>query len=151
MSTKTRIFLGTVKSEINGPLSGQKLYLAKHEFFGGWSWSFGYIGNKDIHTHFSELLHHVTTSDLRFSVHTASEIFTDPLYSDDDWWLVRDLFIQAYALQKAADVYKCGGRQCSAPEARIIRSDKLHNQINNDLGEVLDQIWTILTTRRLKS
>lgn len=45
---------------------------------------------------------------------------------------------------------KDGGRQCSAPEAKIIRSDSLHNRINKDLGEVLDQIWTILTTRRLK-
>lgn len=147
--SKERIFLGKVKDEINGPLSGEKLYLAKHEFFGGWSWSFGYIGNKDVYTHFTELLH-VTTSDLYFNVHTASEIFTNPLYSDYDWWIVRDLFIQAYALQKAADVYRCGGRQCSAPEAKIIRSDSLHNRINKDLGEVLDQIWTILTTRRLK-
>lgn len=147
--SKERIFLGKVKDEINGPLSGEKLYLAKHEFFGGWSWSFGYIGYKNIHTHFSELLD-ITTSDIFFNVHTASEIFTNPLYSDDDWWIVRDLFIQAYALQKAADVYRCGGRQCSAPETKIILSYDMNKRINADLEKVLDSIWEILTTRRLK-
>lgn len=149
--SKEQIFLGRVKDEINGPLSGRELYLTKHEFYGGQSWLFGYMGKVEgVDTYFVELLLHVTTSDLSFNVYTASEIFTDPLYSDDDWWLVRDLFVQAYALQRAADVYKYGGRQCFAPESKIIRSDVLHNRINRDLEEVLDQIWTILTTRRLK-
>jgi len=145
------LYIGTVKKEIDGPLSGQKLYIAKHEFSCGWYWSFGHIdNNKDLRKHFSELLH-ATSSNKEIDVFTYSEIFTDPLlYSDDDWWIIRDLFIQAYGLRKAADIYKCNGRQSSAPEARIILSDKLHVRINKDIGELLDQAWKILVNRRLK-
>lgn len=163
------LYLGRAKKEINGRLSRQELYLTKHEFANGWYWVFGHIRNTDsvpksfnyerdvsghirntdLSTHFSELLH-ATAFSRKIEVYTATDLFIDPLYSDDDWWIIRDLFIQAYGLQIAADIYRSNGRQSSAPEARIIRSDGLHDRINKDIGKVLDQAWNILVTRQLR-
>lgn len=145
-----KIFLGTVRDGIEGMnISGENLYIEKHSFDRDWYWSFGYIGNKDVHMHFSELLY-PDTKKSGYNVYNASELFKRPYYSDEDWWIIRDLFVQAYALGKAAEVYKCSGRQTSKPETRIILSYDMHKRINADLEKVLDSIWEILTTRRLK-
>ena len=70
-----KIFLGTVRDGIEGMIiSGEKLYIEKHSFDCGWYWGFGYIGNKNIHTHFSELLY-PDTKKSGYNVYNASELF----------------------------------------------------------------------------
>jgi len=99
----TRVYLGRMRKCADNWLSGEAVYLTKHSWDCGWYWGFGYIGNSRTHTHFD--------STFLQDSKTASEMFESTNISDADWWVIRDLFVQAYALAKAAEVYQYGGHQ----------------------------------------
>ncbi len=128
MATNT-LYLGT------HPDHG-KLFLSKHSWDCNWYWAFGYIGNKNLHTHFDSTF--LQSSDV------ASKIFTDTPYGDTEWWIVRDLFIQAYALKKAAEVYRIGGHQTTvAGLTDIIINVDMATRLNGDLECVLNTVWDL--------
>lgn len=133
----TKIYIGKLKSEGNHSIyAGEKLWLSKHTWDCGWYWSLGYIGNKDLHAHFKVFLQ---------DTKCASEIFEEQMFTDNEWWVIRDLFAQAYALKKAAEIYKYGGHQTSKRGVTdIIKSEDKADEINADLKAVIDKVWDFM-------
>jgi len=118
---------------------GKKLWLEKHEWACGWYWAFGYIGNRNLHMHISALIDHPEKYAPDWVL--VSEQFESTWMTQGQWWIMRDLFLSAYALKKAAAAYCHGGHQtASAKPYRVICPDQ-ENRINVDLGILLDNIW----------
>ena len=60
-------------------------------------------------------------------------------------WVVRDLFKQAYALKDAAEIYQYGGHQTTRPGITdCIKNLEMAALINKDLETVLDKVWDFL-------
>jgi hypothetical protein len=133
-----KILLGKVRDDYKGNhVAGEKIYLSKHSWDCGWYWGFGYVGNKDLHTHFDSAF---LTSET-----DIKKIFEETKITQSEWWLLRDLFIQAYALKNCAEVYRYGGHQTSKTGITdIIKNDELAKQLNKDLETVLNKIWEML-------
>lgn len=145
-----KIYLGKVKDDWGHYVSGEKLWIDKHTWDCDWYWGFGYIGNGHLHTHFDNVF--LSHEDGLGDVYDVKKIFeqnkTAPNIDQNTWWTLRDLFIQAYALQKAAEVYRYGGHQTHNTDTQIIKDEKMCLRINADLEVILDKIWDILTAYR---
>ena len=114
-----------------------RLYLSKHSWDCGWYWGFGYIGNNSCHMHIDSLMG--AEYDIRSIFDKGSPI------TQNQWWIIRDLFKQAYALQKAADVYRHGGHQTSNPGMTdCIKNLEMAARINKDLEVVLNKVWDFI-------
>lgn len=137
-----KILLGKIKAGAGTFADGENVWLDKHSWECSWYWGFGYVGNKNCHFHFDSLLY---IKDGKGSVkYTASELFETTNISDKDWWVLRDLFTQAYALKKAAEVYQYGGHQTSRPGVTdLIRNKEFADLLNADLKKVLDAAWQL--------
>lgn len=135
-----KIFLGKLKSDAGTHADGENIWLEKHKWDCGWYWAFGYVGNRNCHFHFDSLLY---IKDGKGMVkYVASDLFEDAKITDREWWVLRDLFSQAYALKKAAEVYQYGGHQTSVLGVTdIIKNKDRADQINADLAKVLDLAW----------
>lgn len=128
-----RIQLGRLNSNAGTYADGELLFLEKHKWDCGWYWGFGYIGNKNCHFHFESLLENTKY---------ASELFKQTNISDSDWWVIRDLFKQAYALKGAAETYRHGGHQTTRPGVTdILKNKEKADELNKDLQAVLDTVW----------
>ncbi len=140
MADFNKILLGKLKSNAGTFADGENIWLEKHKWECGWYWGFGYIGNKNCHFHFESLLY---IKDGKGSYkYTASDLFEATSITDLEWWVIRDLFVQAYALKKAAEVYEHGGHQTSQHSLiDIIHNKERAAQINADLSKVLDAVW----------
>jgi len=79
-----------------------------------------------------------------------SEMFEDNYYNNKNWWVIRDLFKQAYYLDKATRVYIYGGFQTQdKPEIRnVVKSKKRYKRINYDVKIILDTVWDFIITSR---
>lgn len=138
---RQKIRLGRLKPDAGTSIAdGEVVYLEKHRWDCGWYWAFGYLGNRNCHFHFDSLLY---IKDGNGGVkYEASDLFSETPITDKDWWELRDLFVQAYALRKAAEVYRYGGHQTSRPGvADLIRSEEMEARLNKDLEKVLDTLW----------
>jgi hypothetical protein len=143
MSTAIKVFLGSIKSHAGNFVENEPIWLEKHQWDCGWYWAFGYIGNSKLHTHFESLLN-IKNADGSIS-HTASELFKSTNIKDKEWWVIRDLFVQAYALKNAAEVYQYGGHQTTSPGITdVIKNKERADQINADLAKVLDTVWDVV-------
>ena len=115
-----------------------RLYLSKHSWDCGWYWGFGYIGNSRLHMHIDSLIG--AEYDIRSIFDKGSPI------TQNQWWIIRDLFTQAYALKKAAEVYQHGGHQTTKPGMTdCIKNLEMAARINKDLEIVLDKVWDFLS------
>lgn len=113
------------------------IYLTKHKWDCDWYWGFGYVGNKHCHFHIDSLITAETD---------VNKIFADTNISQAEWWVIRDLFIQAYALKNAAEVYRHGGHQCTVKGVTdVIKNPNKAAELNADLERVLDLIWKYVT------
>jgi hypothetical protein len=138
--TMNKILLGRLKSDAGTFADGENIYLTKHRWDCGWYWGFGYIGNKRCHFHFDSLLS--IKGGCGGIKCLASELFQSTNITDKEWWVIRDLFIQAYALRGAAEVYRHGGYQTTLKGVtNIIQSHDMTKFINADLEKVLDTLW----------
>jgi len=131
----SRIYLG--KIEGTGPI-----YLSEHSWDCDWYWGFGYLGNKDCHFHIYSLIDHPGHYDPEW--HQVDKHFDETWLTQDQWWILRDLFIQAYAIRKCADSMLYGGHQTNKAEIHGIRSKSLNNELNGHLETLLKNIWTLL-------
>ena len=137
-----KIYLG------KGGEYGENLWLEKHKFDCGWYWAFGYIGNKNLHMHINALIDHPTGYNPDWT--NVSEQFESTWLTQAQWWIVRDLFISAYALKECAAVYRHGGYQTDkAAPYRVINAERAE-QINSDLEKLLNNIWDFLSEARAK-
>lgn len=141
MTSFNKILLGKLKDDAGTQIAdGENVWLEKHKWDCGWYWGFGYVGNKNCHFHFDSLLY---IKDGKGSVkYCASDLFESTKITDKEWWVIRDLFSQAYALQKAAEVYQKGGHQTTVVGVTdVIKDTDFAKQINADLQKVLDLAW----------
>lgn len=137
-----KIRLGVLKRELPVVAPGEVIYLTKHEWQCGWYWAFGWLGNRNCHCHFHfEALPY--PKDERGEVlYKASKIFAETNITDREWWIIRDLLVQAYALKKAAEVYRYGGHQTTCEGVtNLIQSPDMVRTLNEDLKKVLDRLW----------
>ena len=132
-----KILIGTVVKPFGYFQPKEKIYLTSHTWDCDWYWGMGYIGNKDIHTHFnSEFL----SNNDYLSEHIES------VFTDSEWWVIRDLFKQAYALKECAAVYRHGGHQTTKKGLTdVIQSKTMEDRLNADLKAVLDKVWYYMT------
>jgi len=129
----TKIYLGKMRPNVGTLADSESLYLTKHTWDCNWYWGFGYIGNSRCHFQFSSFLE---------TPKLASEIFKSTNITDADWWIIRDLFVQAYALKKAAEVYRYGGHQTNhAGITDIIKDTDIGVRLNADIKKILDVLW----------
>lgn len=149
-----KIYLGKVKKEIpftqpyksvhNISILGEPLYFEEHSWDCGWYWGFGYIGNKNLHTHasvFAEKLIWNHANDVFENTDTS----VGAIYNDKVFWVFKDLLRQAYDLRKAAEVYRHGGFCTSLKGVTdIIKNKEKEEMINADLEIVLDKLWESL-------
>jgi len=123
-----KILLGTIDNE--------RIYLSKHEWNCDWYWGFGYIGNRNCHYHLESLL----------PEHDITKVFQDTKLTQGNWWIVKELFGQAYALKEAAQVYRCGVLSTHSPGLTdLLKSPEKAAILNKDLELTLDTIWDYLT------
>lgn len=146
MTEFNKILLGKAKADAGTFTDGKNIWLEKHKWTCGWYWSFGHVGNKSNHKsghfHFDSLLY-IKDGKGSFK-YCASDLFESTNITDKEWWVIRDLFVQAYALRKAAEVYWYGGNQTTEVGVTdIIKSMKRAAQINADLAKVLDTVWDV--------
>ena len=145
-----KIYLGKIKENIESSQSynpekdylyiqGENIYLEKHNWDCGWYWGFGYIGNKDLHTHASVFIHELIW-------HSNDQVFeTSPIFQKNDtFWIFKDLLKQAYTLQECAEIYQYGGHCITNNKTEIVRNKRKAKSINKDLEKVLDQLWNFL-------
>lgn len=131
-----KIYLGTLRNSTDILRAGEAVYLSKHSWDCGRYWGVGYIGNSKTYAHFDSLLK---------DTKTASELFSDTPISDSAWWTIRDLFAQAYALKRAAEVYRRGGGQCMRTGVTdCIVDAEMVERLNRDLATVLDTAWAVV-------
>lgn len=138
-----KIYLGRLKPDTGTFAAGERIYLTKHKWDCGWYWAFGYVGNAKTHFHFDNLLYPKKGGQVQY---LASEIFQSTPISDADWWVIRDLFVQAYALKKAAEVYQHGGHQTTREGVTdLIKNLAMARTLNADLERVLDKVWEVVS------
>lgn len=144
MTTNQKIRLGRLKTDAGtNSADGEVVYLEKHRWDCGWYWTFGYLGNRKCHFHFDSLLY-IKDGNGRVK-YDASALFSETPLTDKEWWVIRDLFVQAYALKKAAEVYRYGGSQMALQGVTdLIRSEELAARLNKDLFEVLETLWNFI-------
>ena len=144
-----KLYLGKIKESIKETQShkpeknnlfilGEKLYFEKHSWDCDWYWGFGYIVNKNLHTHAE-----IFIKDLLWS--EVDEVFEETKLTNKDFWVFKDLLKQAYSLKRAAEVYRHGGH-CTSMEGitDIIKSEEKEEMINKDLEIVLNTMWNFL-------
>ena len=131
-----KIFLGSSKDH-------GLLYLEKHSWNCDWYWGFGYIGNSRLHMHISALIKHPEGYNPDWT--DVDHHFSSTWLTQNQWWILRDLFISAYAIRKAAEAYHYGGHQTSQAEPYRVKRDGMEATLNEDLGILLDNIWNLLT------
>ena len=118
---------------------GQVCYLTKHEWQCDWYWAFGYLGNSNTHFHIDSLIDHPAGYNKEWT--NVSYHFKETFLTQNDWWILRDLFITAYAFKKAAECYRYGGHQTEKAEPLRAISPAMEKMINKDLEMILTRIW----------
>lgn len=59
-----------------------------------------------------------------------------------DWWIIGDLFNQAYSLKECAGIYNRGGAHwTNTGEFGVIANTDKEKELNKDLEKVLDDVW----------
>lgn len=121
-----------------GFLDGRRQYLSKHDWACDWYWSFGWVGNNKEHSHFKDIF--------LSNAKSLSETLQSPRFSDEDFWVLRDFYEQAYALRAAAEVYQYAGNQSS--ESNIVgflKNAETAAMLNAQLKTILDTAWDFAT------
>ncbi len=150
------IYLGKVKKDItksqsynpeqdNIYIQGEDIYLEKHSWDCGWYWGFGYLKAEGLHTHAT-----VFTNELLW--HSKDEVFDESIFKNgNDFWIFKDLLIQAYALKDCAEVYHHGGHCITIKDTEVVTSKRKAQMVNRDLSKILDKLWSFLRDLSLNS
>lgn len=160
---KKKWLLGYTKKNRYGTM--EPVYLEDFSWDCGWYWGGGYIENRNFHTHFNgcflntpdsrghslgnffdpwtKLPAHLTALDVSIIKNGASiweslDFFLDDAqYTERQWWRIKDLFKQFYALRAAAETFQYGGH-CTSDG----RNDA---EINKDMAaKINDHIRTVI-------
>lgn len=163
--SKQKWLLGYTKPGMYGERRG--VYLEDFSWDCGWYWGGGYIGNKHFHAHFNGAFleipdirghvlgrfvtpwHHDKTNavviDNGASVWEPIETFLDdvPPHISANWWRIKDLFKQFYALKEAAEVFHHGGH-CTP-------KDRHPDEINPEMERAINQHIEKVVIREIRA
>lgn len=131
------IYLGSIEGT-------GKVYLSKHSWDCEWYWGFGYLGNRNCHFHISSLIDTPADNSHPTNWYDPQLHFDTTWINQEQWWILRDLFIQAYAFKAASAAYRSGGHQTEDAAPHRIKSKYMEDQINEDLETLLNTIWNLL-------
>lgn len=143
-----RWYLGVTKTEPSYPI-----HLADFRWACGWYWSGGYIVSPNLFNHFDEcFLKRASTKGHPFDGLGSSigmpqnEVYIweplsffldDPQYNERQWWRIKDLFVQFYALRKAAEVFQHGGHCTDAGRSSEEINLVMAKAINNHMSDTI--------------
>ena len=136
-----KIYLGKVRDDLSvesETVRGEHLQITKHVWDCGWYWALGYIGNGKLHCHAEVFIDELLWS-------KSEEVFEYSIFeTNSEFWIFKDYLRQAYALKKAAEVYKLGGHCGSNEYTRAIVSEEKEKMVNKDLEIILNNLWEFL-------
>lgn len=87
-----------------GKLDGENVRLARPSWDCGWYWGFGYIQNRNLHTHFDSF-DRENNRNMRDSIKAR---FTEWTLNDKDTWTFCELMRSFYLLKETAEFYHTG-------------------------------------------
>lgn len=150
---KFKVYLGKLKD------SGEPVYLEGFEWSCGWYYGGGYVGNKKFHSHFDgcflkmpdprgHVLGNFTTPwDKKpgskvisngAAVWESLDFFLDDAQFDEkQWWRIKDLYEQFYAIRAAAEVLLHGGHCTEYGRTPSERQPELAGNLNKHLQDVV--------------
>lgn len=151
-------YLGTTKGS-----HPERIYLRDFSWDCKWYWGGGYIGNRNLHCHFDGCF--LNTPDSRshplgsfydpwtkppeyvkeFSViRNGASVWEDldffldnAQYDADQWWRIKDLFKQFYAMRKAAEAFHSGGHCTSKDRTEGEINPFMEAAINKHIEKVI--------------
>jgi hypothetical protein len=121
-----------------GTIDNKPLYITKHKWDCNWYFSFGYIGNRHLHTHFDSTF-----------IENGIGRPDDCKFGESEWYVICDYFKTAYALKAAYEVYYRGNSHITSGTVSIKDVD-MANRLKNDLERVLDLVWDYMTVNQIK-
>jgi hypothetical protein len=156
-STPFKVLLGYTKKEAYS--TREPVYLNGFNWDCGWYWGGGYIGNSRFHAHFNgafletpdirgHSLGNFTTpwnkNDNSIVIHNGASVWEDlgffldePTYTPKEWWRIKDLYKQFYALKEAANVFHSGGH-CTSDQRNPAEINKdMEDKINLHIQDVI--------------
>ena len=119
----------TIPKRYLGKLDGEKVWLEPPSWDCGWYWGYGYIHNKNLHTHFDWL-------DTNDNLYNAIEKRFKGTFSlqGSNLWTFCELMQTFYYFKDIVDVYRCGGSHYPRnPLADILRNPEEYKRINENL------------------
>ena len=119
----------TIPKRYLGKLDGEKVWLAPPSWDCDWYWGYGYIQNKNLHTHFNML-------DNNANLYDAIQKRFDGTFSlqGSNLWTFCELLQTFYTLREIAEVYSRGSSHyTSNPLADILRNPEEYKRINEKL------------------
>lgn len=130
-----KVYLGT-------SLDNEELYLYKPSWDCGWYWGFGYVGNKNLHTHLNSLHPDKVIWKLKEVFQQNSFIIKE----DKDYWLFCECVTSIYQLREIAELFYRGGSHITVnPIKEDLQNLELYNKINSELiPKLIDEMYKIL-------
>ena len=128
------------KDVLLGKIDGQKTFLACPSWDCDWYWGFGYIQNRDLHTHVNSLDKNKNMFD------AMQEFFGDSLtLSDDKLWTFCELMQTFYSLKQIASFYHSGSSGFTLnPLGEELKDEKEYNRINQELlPKIFDEVYKL--------
>ncbi len=123
-----------------GSIDGESLSITKHSWDCEWYFGFGYIGNKNLHTHF----------DTTF-INTGYTRPDDCNFSEHDWYVICDYYRTAYALKEAYEVYYRGNSHVtSLSNVTSLKDSDMADRLKADQEKILNLVWDYMETHQLK-
>ena len=119
----------TIPKRYLGKLDGKNVWLAPPSWDCDWYWGYGYIQNKNLHTHFNML-------DNNANLYDAIQKRFDGTFSlqGSNLWTLCELLQTFYSLREIAEVYCRGSSHyTSNPLADILRNPEEYKRINEKL------------------
>lgn len=141
-----------------GKYHGEKVYLAPPSWDCGWYWGFGYIQNRNLHTHYNCVcLTKVERYDFEKAAWTNGEYidilsgnpdFTELAFTEPTLWALSDYMKSFYALQKAAEVLGRGSSHMAGSAKPCVLDQAMAERINTELlPKLFDTIFELLTEK----
>lgn len=155
--------LGYLKRDRAG--ESRPVYVRDFSWDCGWYWGGGYIGNSQFHAHFDGAflgrpdtrghclgsfydpwtkLPDYVPKDKASIMRNGAAVWEDlgffldsPQYTPSEWWRIKDLFKQFYALRDAAEVFQHGGHCTSQGRTDAEINKAMADQINAHIGNVI--------------
>lgn len=126
-----------------GKVDGLNTYLAEPSWDCDWYWGFGYVQNRDMHTHCDSI-----QSMERTNMWDAMKSFFDEgtlTLSEKDLWTFCELVQTFYTLKKTAELYLRGGANYTTNPLRdVLKNEAKYGRINKVLlPQVFDEIYKL--------